>query len=166
MVRRSHVGTMSGKFVIPSLAALVLLASAPGTAQAQDCAGTPGAGKIKLTLVATAIRSAKGEVVFTLYPDDQKRFLAKGGKLLRVRTAARVSRTTGCFWVTPGHYAVATYHDENGDRDFNRTLFRPKEGFGFSNDAPATMGLPAFRAVRFAAPAGGGSISIRTRYPD
>lgn len=157
---------MSGKYVFSSLAALVMMAGVPGTAQAQDCAGSPGAGKIKLTLVATAIRSAKGEVVFTLYPDDQKRFLAKGGKLLRVRTAARTSRTTACFWVAPGHYAAATYHDENGDRDFNRTLFRPKEGYGFSNDAPTTIGLPAFKAVRFAAPAGGGNVSIRTRYPD
>jgi uncharacterized protein (DUF2141 family) len=157
---------MPVKSALASLAALVTMVGMPGIAQAEDCAGTSGAGKIRLTLVATAIRSTKGEVVFTLYPDDRKRFLAKGGKLLRVRTAARLSRTTGCFWVAPGHYAVATYHDENGDRDFNRTLFRPKEGFGFSNDAPATMGLPAFSAARFAAPADGRSIFIRTRYPN
>ena len=131
---------------------------------ADMCGGTPGGGKVKLTAIAEGVRNAKGEVAFTVYPDDRGRFLAKGGKLARVRTAAVAPRTTACFWVTPGHYAVAIYHDENGDRDFNRTLFKVKEGFGFSNDASTTLGLPTFADTRFALPAGGATIRIRMRY--
>src|SRR3546814_17710345 len=70
--------------------------------------------------------------------------------LLPYTTLFRSPRTSACFWVTPGHYAVAIYHDENGDRKFNRTLTTPKEGFGFSNDAPTTFGLSSFAKVRFA----------------
>lgn len=149
---------------IPLAAAAVLtLLAAPAAAQAA-CEGSPGAGKVRLTVSATTLRNAKGEVAVTLYPDDRKRFLAKGGKLLRARVPASAPVTDACFWVAPGHYAVATYHDENGDRDFNRTLFSIKEGFGFSNDAPTTLGLPSFDKVRFAVPAQGGSIRVRTRY--
>lgn len=144
------------------LAAALLLA--PGPALAQTCAGTPGAGAVKLVTTATSIRNARGEVAFTVYPDDKRRFLAKGGKLLRVRTPARTGTTAACFWLPPGHYAVATYHDENGDRDFNRTLWMPKEGFGFSNDAPTSTGLPAFAKARFAVPAAGRTMRITTRY--
>jgi uncharacterized protein (DUF2141 family) len=131
---------------------------------AGTCGGTPGAGKVKLTTVAEDVRNAKGEVAFTVYPDDRKRFLAGGGKLARVRTAAASPTTTACFWVKPGSYAVAIYHDENGDHDFNRTLFKVKEGFGFSNDAPTTLGLPSLSDTRFTVPAGGTTIRMRMRY--
>lgn len=138
--------------------------AASSTAAAESCGGTPGAGKTRLTTIADGVRNTKGEVAFTLYADDKSRFLAKGGKLARVRTAAAAPRTTACFWVTPGYYAVAIYHDENGDHDFNRTLFEVKEGFGFSNDAPTTFGLPSFAKTRFAVPAGGTTIRIGMRY--
>jgi uncharacterized protein (DUF2141 family) len=139
----------------------IALIAAP--AAAQTCAGNP-AGAVKLTVQATGLHSADGEVAFTVYPDDKRRFLAKGGKLLRVRIAARAPVTTACFWLPPGHYAIAQYHDENGDHSFNRTLFAPKEGFGFSNDAPTSVGLPSFAATRFALPAGGATMRMAMRY--
>lgn len=145
---------------------VAILSSAVATAPAQaaGCAGTPGEGKVKLDVSATALRNGKGEVAFTVYPDDRSRFLARGGKLLRARIVASAPVTRACFWLKAGHYAVATYHDENGDHDFNRSLLAIKEGFGFSNDAPTVLGLPAFKDVRFAVPAGGASIAVKTRY--
>lgn len=157
---------MTRRFFYIAAAAAVLggSASAPEAAAAQSCVGTPGAGKVRLVVSATEIRNAHGEMVFTLYPDDSRRFLAKGGKLARVRTPAQAPVTGACFWVAPGSYAVATYHDENGDHDFNRTLFTIKEGFGFSNDAPTTLGLPSLSRVRFPVGNSGAAIRVRTRY--
>ena len=132
---------------------------------AERCEGRPGGAAVKLTVETASLRAARGEVAVTVYPDDVRRFLARGGKLARVRTpaVAPVSRT--CFWLPPGHYAVAVYHDEDGDRDFARdALGRPVEGFGFSNDAPARFGLPAFADVRFHLPAGGRTIRVKMRY--
>lgn len=140
------------------------LALAPTSAFAQGCAGTAGGGATRLIVQATGVHSAGGEVAFTVYPDDRRRFLAKGGKLARVRVAARTGTTAACFWLPPGGYAVAQYHDENGDHDFNRTLWAPKEGFGFSNDAPTSIGLPSFSAARFVLPAGGATIRVQMRY--
>lgn len=141
-----------------------LTAVLPAASEAQNCVGPAGNGTVRLTVEATDVRAAKGEVAFTVYPDDRRRFLAKGGKLLRARVPARAPMTRACFNLRPGSYAVALYHDENGDHDFNRALFTPKEGFGFSNDAPTAIGLPKLEAVRFGLPASGRLIRIRIRY--
>ncbi|MFV0625287.1 DUF2141 domain-containing protein [Sphingomonas sp. ac-8] len=153
------------RFLLPALGLLASAAAFSAPAQAApSCVGEPGAGKVKLEVAATALRNAKGEVAFTVYPDDSSRFLKGGAKLARARVKASAPTTRACFWLPPGHYALATYHDENGDHQFNRTAFTIKEGFGFSNDAPATLGLPSFKSTRFAVPAGGTSIAIKTRY--
>lgn len=150
------------KYLLLPAALMGLVAVTP--ASAQSCAGTPGGNAVKLTVQATGLHSSDGEVAFTIYPDDKGRFLAKGGKLLRARVPTRAPVTSACFWLPPGHYAIAQYHDENGDRSFNRTLWAPKEGFGFSNDAPTSIGLPSFASARFALPAGGSTVRMAMRY--
>ena len=139
--------------------AVGLMSAAPAT-----CEGVRSSTSAKLSFQVMGIRSAKGEVALTLYPDDKRRFLAKGGKFARVRTKAQ-SVVKGCFWVPPGSYALAIYHDSNGDRDFNRTLVGlPAEGFGFSNNPDTKIGLPALSAVRFSVGSGERSLSIQMRY--
>lgn len=141
-------------------------AGVAATAHAGEaCSGRPGDGAVKLTVETTNLRNTRGEVAVTVYPDDVRRFLARGGKLGRVRTPAASPVTRTCFWLPPGHYAVAVYHDQDGDHDFARDgLGRPTEGFGFSNDAPARFGLPAFADVRFRLPPGGRTLSVKMRY--
>jgi len=143
-----------------ALAAGAVLIASP--ALAETCVGTPGNGASRLIVEATTLHNRTGEVAFTVYPDDKGRFLSKGGKLARARVSAVEPRA--CFWLPPGYYAVAQYHDENGDHKFNRTLFLPKEGYGFSNDAPATVGLPSFAATRFQLPATGRIVRMTMRY--
>jgi len=152
----------SSVLFVLSLASAVSAASAD--AQPRGCEGPPGAGAVRLDVAATNLRNAKGEVAFTVYADDRKRFLAKGGKLARIRVPAAAPTTTACFRLPAGRYAIAIYHDENADHDFNRTLWMPKEGFGFSNDAPTTLGLPSLEKARFTLPAGGTTVRMRMRY--
>lgn len=154
---------MAAKILTKSILAGAL-ALTPSVVAAETCTGTPGGNAVKLTVQATGLRSGDGEVAFTVYADDKKRFLAKGGKLARVRVPARAPVTIACFWLPAGRYAVAQYHDENGDRNFNRTLWAPKEGFGFSNDAPTSIGLPSLDAARFTLPAGGRTLNMAMRY--
>ena len=149
---------------IPVTFLIVLAAASPASVTAQGCVGPGGPGATRLVVEATEVRNAGGEVAFTVYPDSRGRFLTKGGKLLRARVPARTPLTRACFNLPPGSYAVAQYHDENRDRDFNRSLIAPKEGFGFSNDAPTSIGLPSLSAARFALPAGGRTLRMRMRY--
>jgi len=148
---------------------LVALAGTLGAASpalADDgCAGKQGPATAKLTVQNVGMHSGKGQVAVTVFPDDPSRFLAHHGKLLRVRPTAALPVTSACFWLPPGTYAVAVYHDENANQDFDRTrVGMPAEGFGFSNDAPTRFGLPSFDAVRFSLPASGRTIKVRMRY--
>lgn len=136
----------------------------PGPAYAQDCIGDPGGSAVRLAIQARGVRTARGEIAFTVYPNDGRSFLARRGKLMRVRVPARSPVTETCFWLPPGQYAFAQHHDENGDRDYNRKIWDPKEGFGFSNNQSARGGLPSFEAVRTTVPAGGTSVCIVMQY--
>jgi uncharacterized protein (DUF2141 family) len=149
---------------LSSIFLAALAAASPVAVSAQACVGPATPRTTRLVVEATDLRNANGEVAFTVYPDSRSRFLAKGGKLLRARVPARAPVTRACFHLPPGSYAVAQYHDANRDHDFNRTLIAPSEGFGFSNDAPTSIGLPSLSAARFALPAGGRTLRMRMRY--
>jgi uncharacterized protein (DUF2141 family) len=143
--------------------AAVMACAAPALAD-QGCSLTRAPNSARLTVQVNGVRAAVGEVAITLYPDDKRRFMAKGGKLARERVKARPS-VKACFWVPPGSYAVAVYHDQDGDRDFDRTLVGlPAEGFGFSNDPDTNIGLPPLSAVRFRVGPGERIMTVRMRY--
>ncbi|MBW4331294.1 DUF2141 domain-containing protein [Stakelama sp. CBK3Z-3] len=152
------------KKLIASAALFAAMAGASPALADQGCTGTSSNGAVKLTVVATDLKNSKGEVAFSIYPDSRSKFLASHAYIARARIPTKSPATTACFWLPAGHYAAALYHDENADHDFNRTLFSIKEGFGFSNDAPTTLGLPSFDKVRFALPAAGGTIRVKIRY--
>jgi uncharacterized protein (DUF2141 family) len=153
---------MKGRTAIFAIGAS-LLAAAPALAD-QGCAGVRAPSSSRLTVQVAGVRPATGEVAITVYPDDKRRFLAKGGKLARQRVKAAAA-VRACFWVPQGSYAVAVYHDEDGDRDFDRTFVGlPAEGFGFSNDPETKTGLPPLSAVRFRVGAGERLVPIRMKY--
>jgi uncharacterized protein (DUF2141 family) len=154
------------KVVTVLLAAAVVAVMSQGVAHAaEECAGRPAADAAKLSVAVDGVRGA-GEVAITVYPDDRSRFLAPHGKLLRARVPAASPATHACFWLPPGTYAIAVYHDANANHAFDRNaLGRPTEAFGFSNDAPAHFALPPFDKVRFSLPAEGRSLAITLRYP-
>lgn len=56
--------------------------------------------------------------------------------------------------VAPGRYAIVLLHDENGNKKMDMALFLPREGFGFSRDAPVRMSAPKFDAAAFDVTAG------------
>lgn len=142
----------------------VLAAATPSLAAADECVGKKGPHRISVQI--TGVRPAQGEVAVTLYADDSRRFLAPKGKLLRARVRAQAPATHACFYVAaPAVYAIAVYHDADGDRDFDRNAMgMPAEGFGFSNDAPTKIGLPSFDKVRFRARAGETPLRVTMRY--
>jgi uncharacterized protein (DUF2141 family) len=52
--------------------------------------------------------------------------------------------------IPPGTYALAVIHDENMDGELGTNWMGvPTEGYGFSDDATASMTAPSFEAARF-----------------
>ena len=104
------------------------------------CVGGAAAGEVTVRIHDVA--SCRGEVLVALC--DRAQFLKdcalKGrAKANRGAVVVKFSR------VRPGRYAAVAFHDENGDRQLNRSRSGvPTEGRGFSRDAAGVNGPPVF----------------------
>ena len=71
--------------------------------------------------------------------------------------------------VAPGAYAVAAFHDADGDGELAQNfLGMPVEGYGFSNGAVGFMGPPSFEAAAVTVDEGDApvSVSVPIAYPE
>lgn len=145
----------------------MLAAATPAAAQAAPagCTGTPSATWINVVL--EGMRSSRGLAAVTLYADNSRKFLVKNGSLYVGRSPAHAGTTRTCIFLPqPGIYALAIYHDENGNQSFDRTgIGLPAEGYGFSNNPGTLAGLPSFRSVRLSVPRSGMTTRIQMKYP-
>jgi uncharacterized protein (DUF2141 family) len=103
-------------------------------------------GGVDVTVTVTNLRSHDG-VVRACMTRDAERFprCQDSTQGYRVVLPAGEAATLRFRNVAPGTYAIALLHDENDDGRANRALgMMPREGFGFSRDAPVRMGPPEF----------------------
>jgi uncharacterized protein (DUF2141 family) len=73
-----------------------------------------------------------------------------------------------CEWLIPdvpyGEYAVAVFHDENGNGRNDRGLFGlPKEPYGFSNNARRKLGAPRWEQAKFAVTSGAAEVEVEVK---
>jgi uncharacterized protein (DUF2141 family) len=155
----TRIAALAGPFLASALAA-------PAAARA-DAGCTGRASDTRLLVRVEGVRSSSGLVAVTLYANNPRKFLARHGSLYVGRVPARQGVTEVCIFVPqPGIYAVAVYHDADGNRKLNRNfLGYPTEGFGFSNNPNTFLGIPSFSALRFGVRSSGQRISLRLRYP-
>lgn len=113
----------------------------------------------------TNMRSDKGQVIACLtarpdtFPD------CEGDPLARKLTIAASEGARLDFGRVPaGEYAISLIHDENGNGKLDKRLIIPREGFGFSNDAPVAMGPPRFSRAAFDVAGQDVRMAIRMRY--
>ena len=120
---------------------------------------------LQLDAVSKIYRSGDGEVHLAVFATpatfpDSDAILAEA--IVRAKAG-------GVYWVftglKPGTYALAVYHDENENREFDTGFLGiPLEGFGFSNDAPVFFGPPDFADAAVTVPGKGARITIRMTY--
>lgn len=119
-----------------------------------------------MTITVTDLRSAKGVVracMTTRADIFPKCIKDPGAHRAVVPASGKVEiRFTG---VKPGQYAIALLHDENNNGKADRAMgMMPKEGYGFSRDAPVKMAPPKFTDAVFALGAGATRMTIKMRY--
>ena len=141
--------------------AALLVLGATTTAAA---AGQALAGEVVITV--TDLRSAKGVVraCMTTREDIFPRCIKDAGAHRAVVPATdKVEiRFTG---VKPGNYAIALLHDENDNGKADRAMgMMPKEGYGFSRDAPVKMAPPKFKDAVMQVGEGNSRVTIKMRY--
>ena len=154
-----------GAFLISTGSTAATPQPVPEAAAADGCTGP--VSPIKLFVNVTGVNAAKGLIAVSLYADNSSKFLAKKGSLYVGRVSARAPTTRVCIHVpTTGTYAIAVYHDADGDRKFKRSgIGLPAEGYGFSNNPGTLFGLPAFSKVRISVARTNTQTTVKLKYP-
>ncbi|MEM7661349.1 MAG: DUF2141 domain-containing protein [Pseudomonadota bacterium] len=106
-----------------------------------------------------------GILLVEIYRDDPKNFLSKEARIARARVAAEQGPQTVCLNIDgPGTYAVASYHDQDGDRKLDKKWNRlPKEPFALSTNPRLRLRKPRFREAAFEAGELGADIELNLR---
>jgi uncharacterized protein (DUF2141 family) len=127
--------------------------------------GASHAGTAKLVIVVEGLRSSDGVVDIALFDgaasflDSDKRI--GGGKAV-IKDGAAIIEIGD---LSPGRYAAAFYHDENGNGDFDQGLFGiPLEGYGFTNNARAIFSAPSFDEAALVVEQGRNEVRARIQY--
>ncbi len=117
-----------------------------------------------LRVSVTGLRSAAGDVHIALY-DRAEAFPRSRGMLKDVQVTIR-GNTAGTVFtgLAPGEYALAVYHDENGNDEFDQGFLGiPLEDYAFSAGARAFFGPPSFAEAKVTVPPNGLDIVIPIR---
>jgi len=153
--------------VVTGLAALGIASGLglgmPSAAQEQEPAASDGT----VVIAITNLRNTKGVIraCMTTNPDIFPRCREDpASHRTVVKAGENVSLTFS--GVKPGRYSVALLHDENDNGKADRALLgmMPKEGFGFSQDAPVRMGPPSFNDAAFDFDGSAAELTIKMRY--
>jgi uncharacterized protein (DUF2141 family) len=104
-----------------------------------------------LDIAVSGIHNDKGTLYLSLY-NSEKGYPRDPKAAFRL-TFARIVNGISTFRfdkLPRGTYAVACYHDENGNGKLDSNLFGvPTEGTGASNNATGFLGPPKFRDAKF-----------------
>ncbi|MFQ5765281.1 MAG: DUF2141 domain-containing protein [Rhodospirillales bacterium] len=132
-----------------ALAAVIAGASAPALA-------------VDLTVKVANMRSASGEMHVSVY-DNPETFPNKKGMLRELIVKAEAPVLEVVFpGLPPGTYAVAAFHDENGNGEFDQGFLGfPLEDYAFSNDPTVIISAPDFAESAFTVSGAAAEISIR-----
>lgn len=117
----------------------------------------------ELTL-ALSTRASGGRIAIAVYRDADA--MRRGEGAVRTALIPRTGRVTATTLtgLTPGRYAVAVFHDTDGNGRLSTwPIGLPKEAYGFSRDARGRFGPPAFDAAAFDLPAAGARQAISLR---
>lgn len=110
---------------------------------------SPPEGEVSVTV--TKLRSAKGQILACLTTDAHAFPQCERDSSARSLTLpAHEGMVLNFGHVPEGRYAIALIHDENGNGKLDKHLVMPREGFGFSRNAPVLFGPPSFSAASFA----------------
>ena len=124
-------------------------------------AGAAPVGTVAVEVMG--VRNARGVVHVDLCPEAQ--FLKDSCRLSGDAPARAGTTVVTVANVPGGTYAAQVFHDENRNGKVDRALFGiPKEGIGFSRDAPIRMAPPKWADARFDVAGGRQTIRLKMRY--
>lgn len=126
-----------------------------------SCTGAP----FEVRVVISNVKDAIGLMTTDLYNNDPDNFLKSEGRVLQKQVAAKAPVTKFCLYApAAGDYAIAVYHDENANMDFDKGAFGlPAEPWGLSRNPRVRFGPPSIDKTLFNVTQQGINISVRLR---
>ncbi len=150
--------------LLPLLILVWAAMSAPGQANTVQADVTCSGSLPRIKVMVSGVH-AKGLLQVDIYRPSEHEFLRKASRLKRIRTPATDGVQTVCFQLEAGGtYAIAAYHDVDGDRDLKRHWnMMPAEPFALSNNPKLKMGIPKFEDAAFQAGDGTTIVKLELR---
>lgn len=115
----------------------------------------------------TEIKGDDGRIACAFFQSGDGFPITPPGSQAMIVTAPIRDGDARCVFrdVPPGTYAIAAIHDENRNGDLDRDwLGIPTEGYGFSENARASLGAPSFKVASFPFDGGELFLTIRLQY--
>jgi uncharacterized protein (DUF2141 family) len=111
-------------------------------------ATTPLFSQSKVVVTVKNLQEIKGTIRMAVYSGEVN-FMKKSLVSKEIKVTSK--EVTFVFEnVTPGEYAVSTYHDIDDNKKLDTGFMGiPKEPYGFSNDARGTFGPPSYESAKF-----------------
>jgi len=129
------------------IVAAFLIASTSAAGQQPSAGESPTTGRIVIHV--TGLGSSKAPLRIAVFNTEQT-WLRDGSALYR--TILDPDGPQGEWTIERaayGEYAVAAFHDTNGNGELDRNFFgMPKEPYGFSNDARGVFGPASWQDAR------------------
>lgn len=104
----------------------------------------------KIQIKLTGIKSSKGNIRVALFnTEDSYKTESTTYKNLVV-PAQSGEMNIQMDNIAAGDYAIAVYHDSNGNGKLDKSIFGPPtEYYGFSNNARGSFGKPSYKDCKF-----------------
>ncbi len=119
-----------------------------------------------LLVTISNLKNEKGNIKLAVY-NSSDGYPGNGEKALE-KVVVKIKGNAASYTfqnMAPGTYAIAAYHDENGNDKIDTNFFGvPKEGTGASNNASSWFGPPKFSDAKFNIGNKACSISFRMSY--
>jgi uncharacterized protein (DUF2141 family) len=141
------------------LATALLLSAASSRA---DAPATTGVLSVRLVL----LRSNSGSIGCALFTTERG-FPKDRSAAIQTKWCPIAKQESLCSFdpIPAGIYAVACFHDENGNGKIDTGLFGiPTEGVVASNHAKGFMGPPSFKDAKFSFPGAATQLRLRMGY--
>jgi uncharacterized protein (DUF2141 family) len=142
-LRNTHIGA--------ALIAVLLVAPMPALAA-------------RLVVTVENLRNGAGDLRLSLYTAPAE-WPDEAPPEYRKVVPAQAGSVTVEFEVPPGTYALAGFHDENRNEEFDTNFIGiPREGYTFSNGARPGLSAPPFESAAITVPEAGARIVMRMVY--
>ncbi len=139
-MEQQHMLRIGKIMILSSMIASALLGSSATPVGAQVSQNS------QLAVQVDGLKNQQGQICLSLFASSQG-FPSSRENALQSRCLAITARSQQVTFdnLRPGSYAVAVFHDANGDRAINSNFLGiPQEGFGFSRNPAIRTGPPQF----------------------